>query len=55
MIRAEVEHKIIPVKAGDTIEASKVVKEQGITADLIYVDAGHTTEEVEADLAAYYT
>ena len=35
--------------------AARVLRELGVRADLVYVDAGHEEEEVSADLANYST
>lgn len=53
VIHCGVKDKVVPIKM-DSIEAAKLFKEQGIRADLIYLDAAHDYQSVIADLQAWY-
>lgn len=46
-------HKIVPLRLS-TISALQLLHQSGIVPDIIYFDAGHSTEEVYADLRAAY-
>lgn len=53
MINENLQKKVIPVRL-DSIEASKIFKENGIKFDLIYIDASHDYNSVKKDLEAWY-
>ena len=53
VIHAGLTDAIVPVRMG-TLDAVSYFLENGIKADLIYVDASHDEESVYADLNAYY-
>ena len=53
MIHLGATSKVVPVR-NTTQNAVSYFKDNNIKADLIYVDAGHFTDIVKADLDSYY-
>lgn len=51
VIHTNLTHKIIPVRM-DSLRASAYLS--GVKPDLVYIDAGHDTESVYADLQAWF-
>ena len=53
VIQSKVRDKVMPVRM-NSLAAAKLFREQGITADLIYIDASHDYRSVLADITAWY-
>lgn len=52
VIEAGVQDKVTPFPQ-TSVNAARAMAKQGVKADLIYIDAAHEAEDVEADLRAY--
>ena len=53
MIELDLVSRVFPLPLTSTA-ASRLLKGMGVSADVIYIDAGHSEEEVYADLTMYY-
>jgi hypothetical protein len=52
MVAAEIQDRVTPIIQTST-SGAKILRAQGVSADLIYIDAGHDYLEAYADLVSY--
>lgn len=52
MVAAEIQDRVTPIIQTST-SGAKILRAQGVSADLIYIDAGHDYLECYADLVSY--